>query len=132
MGVRLSRGGGHYARYYGRGEELLRRYGWFTKNADDCARAVGTLRPNELGLFDMLGNAQEWCEEPEPGQMSDPKDDVGNAQAVSINERSKVFRRGGSFLSQAVNMRERVTAAPTSRGLTNHTCGFRPARTLSY
>ena len=52
------------ARHYGRGEDLLHRYGWFLKISEEHAWPVGRLRPNDLGLFDALGNAQEWTEDP--------------------------------------------------------------------
>ena len=58
------RSGSVAARHYGRGEDLLPRYGWFQKNAEGQTWPVGRLRPNDLGLFDALGNAQEWTEDP--------------------------------------------------------------------
>ena len=57
------RAGSVVGRYYGRTEELLPRYGWYQKNAEDHAWPVGRLRPNDLGLFDTLGNALEWVED---------------------------------------------------------------------
>ena len=33
-------------------------------NSKDRAWPVGSLLPNDLGLFDMLGNMYEWCQEP--------------------------------------------------------------------
>ena len=33
------------------------------QNSQDRAWPCGQLKPNELGLFDMLGNVYEWCQE---------------------------------------------------------------------
>jgi formylglycine-generating enzyme required for sulfatase activity len=59
------RAGAVTSRYYGETEELLPEYAWYTKNSEDRQmQPVGRLKPNDLGLFDMLGNAVEWCEGP--------------------------------------------------------------------
>ncbi|MFN9372068.1 MAG: protein kinase domain-containing protein [Planctomycetaceae bacterium] len=72
-------------RFYGTSKSRLRSYAWYRENSVDptqplppetpndeiqtelqrSARAwpVGQLCPNEAGLFDMLGNAMEWCQE---------------------------------------------------------------------
>lgn len=57
------RAGATTSRPYGRGTELLRRYAWYQINSDDHAWHVGMLKPNDFGLFDMLGNGGEWCHE---------------------------------------------------------------------
>ena len=44
-------------------EEFLVNYAWFLSNATKRAHPVGALKPNDLGLFDMLGNAFEWTED---------------------------------------------------------------------
>lgn len=36
-------------------------YAWIRSNARDTAHPVGTKTPNELGIYDMSGNAAEWC-----------------------------------------------------------------------
>jgi formylglycine-generating enzyme required for sulfatase activity len=56
------RAGAVTSRYYGRSEALLGDYAWYQGNAEGRAHRVGTLRPNDLGLFDMLGNVSEWCQ----------------------------------------------------------------------
>ena len=48
------------SRYYGVSTDLLAKYAWYQANSQDHAWSGGSLLPNELGLFDMLGNVYEW------------------------------------------------------------------------
>jgi formylglycine-generating enzyme required for sulfatase activity len=89
---------------------------------------VGSRKPNDLGLFDMLGNAMEWCQEQIldyrlTHAWSDDKEDL-----ESINTASSRVLRGGSFRNRAVYVR----SASRSRfvpSLNDDVC-FRPARTF--
>ena len=123
------RGGAVTARYHGRGEDLLPRYGWSAKNAEDRAWPVGRLRPNELGLFDTLGNALEWVEDPALLYVTGQTEDIENAKLFLINERTPRLVRGGSFVSQPFVLRcaSRVFDRP---GFRESSFGFRPVRTL--
>jgi formylglycine-generating enzyme required for sulfatase activity len=123
------RSGSATARYYGRGEGLLPRYAWFQKNSEDRAWPVGRLRPNDLGLFDALGNVWQWCEDPGLYYDTDQKEDKENQKYVLIDERMSRLLRGGSFYYQPVNLRSayRVSNRPGNR---DFTFGFRPVRTL--
>ena len=51
------------SRFFGEGAELLVHYARFMRNSDDHAWPVGQLKPNNFGLFDMLGNASECCQD---------------------------------------------------------------------
>ena len=48
------------SRYYGDSTDLLDKYAWYQANSQDHAWPCGSLLPNDLGLFDMLGNVFEW------------------------------------------------------------------------
>ena len=55
------RAGAITSRYYGDSIALLEKYEWYRANSPENARPVGSLLPNDLGLFDMLGNVFELC-----------------------------------------------------------------------
>lgn len=105
---------------FGKLDDLLGKYAWFAGNSDNKLHPVGTLRPNDLGLFGMLGNAREWCQ----NTWVNNKD----AKVQDTDERSRVSR-GGSFIDVAAGARSiaRDHLELTSRQVT---FGFRPARTV--
>jgi formylglycine-generating enzyme required for sulfatase activity len=46
---------------FGDDPRQLAPYAWFASNADDCTHPVGTKLPNPWGIYDLYGNASEWC-----------------------------------------------------------------------
>jgi serine/threonine protein kinase/formylglycine-generating enzyme required for sulfatase activity len=120
------RAGAVTSRYYGETEKLLGKYAWFTKNSlDSGVLPGGNLKPNDLGLFDMLGNMMEWCQEKKTPYA--PGDDREDKSAIT-NKDSRIIR-GGSFsvLAALVRSAYRGWIQPTVR---NVYVGFRPARTF--
>ena len=124
------RAGAVTSRYYGRLEELLGKYAWYSKNSQGRAWPCGQLLPNELGLFDMLGNVYEWCREQYylyPDGEVNTTTNVMNI-LLSINEKYPRLLRGGGFLYHPASVRSasRHRYAPSNRSAS---LGFRLART---
>jgi len=113
------------SRFYGSGEMLLSEYAW---HSQDRAWPVGCLKPNDLGMFDMLGNATEWCFDSYVFDRTRANrfEDRPATQAVK-NDGYRVMR-GAAFGSRPQSLRSAARShdAPVIR---NHAIGFRPART---
>jgi len=56
-----------------------------------------SLKPNDFGLFDMLGNTWQWCQDKMLPYQPGP--DV--EQSVEVREKDSRLLRGGCFYTQA-------------------------------
>ncbi len=57
-----ARGGNKSKNYQYSGSENINKVAWYDETTfEKGPRAVGSLKPNELGIYDMSGNAWEWC-----------------------------------------------------------------------
>jgi hypothetical protein len=120
------------SRHYGETAELLDRYAWYANNAAAVLHPVGLLRPNDWGLFDMLGNVVEWCQDvPLPAYSPERLGRPGEDREQEPDILGGVFRvsRGGAFDHGPGSAR----SAYENRGYprnSNFDAGFRPARTF--
>ena len=93
-------------------ESALNQYAWWGKNSGGRSHPVGRLKPNALGLYDMLGNVAEWCETAE-----DPRaKDILRVHA------------GGHFLDQNLVGQDCSTTAWLAEDAREEWTGFRLAR----
>jgi len=78
------------------GSDSIAELGWLDFNSGAKAHPVGLLKPNELGLFDMNGNAWELCED-----WYDPKYYKRSPTENPVNTKPAKYRvsRGASWMS---------------------------------
>lgn len=58
-----ARGGKKSKAYKYSGSNTLDNVAWYTNNSGKKTQNVGTKLPNELGIYDMSGNVNEWCQD---------------------------------------------------------------------
>jgi formylglycine-generating enzyme required for sulfatase activity len=124
------RAGAVTSRYYGGSLDLLDAYAWYGALCRDRARACGSLLPNDLGLFDMLGNGYEWVQDSInrelPRKLGIYRDDIYKLEYIYEKDRRGL--RGGTFDygPRVVRSAVRTWFVPAFR---NTNLGFRPSRT---
>ncbi len=141
------RAGTETSRPYGESQELLSRYAWTWLNSNNQIHPPGLLLPNEFGLFDVLGNAWEWChngpignynrdETPLPpyphGTKEDPSPDPVPTETVDAQDRAhETWRllRGGSYSYAPDRARSAFRDWQPSSDFREY-LGFRVVRTL--
>ena len=128
MGIRLPPGAASTF-YFGEDVSYLPHYAVFGAAAEGRPRACGTRKPNDFGLFDMLGNAAEWCQD-RYGRYPGTEGEAATADqdpAAAIADRDARVVRGGAFRDTADGLRSasRDKSPPSQR---RDTIGFRVAR----
>jgi len=117
-----------YANVHDRTSRRVNKFGWTRHNCDDgfaVTAPVGSFESNRFGLYDMLGNAWEWCE------------DIYSKDAYRKHQRNnpiskyggslRVLRGGSwSYGPGGVRCAGRGNNAPGGR---NNSVGFRLVRT---
>ena len=119
------RAGSSLSRPEGVSDSRLSKYGWYRVDTTSPSQhhPVGRLKPNRLGLFDMLGNAWEWTLDPFVHEA-----ERATLGGVVSNDAQRVLRGGASDCNEPYlrsSVRHRLS--PHTR---NGSIGFRVARTL--
>jgi len=72
------------------GSDVLSEVAWYEDNSEGRTHPVKSLKPNELGIYDMSGNVFEWCE-----------DNSGDYRTliptILISKSTQRIMRGGSW-----------------------------------
>ena len=103
------RAGSQTAWFFGDHELWLPRFAWFAANSSNRLQPVGRLMPNAWGLFDVSGNALEWCQ---PEQT-----------------RQALVLRGGCYRTPAAIARSANVYTQSDKGYSF--TGFRVTRTIA-
>jgi len=119
------RSGAETSRYYGLSVKLSPKYAWFQDNSEDQTWPVGMKKPNDYGLFDMLGNASQWCDNSyKPYAVLED-----SGEKTAVRDTGGRVLRGGSFdnLPSHVRSASRVQELPVYH---SYDIGIRMARTI--
>jgi formylglycine-generating enzyme required for sulfatase activity len=117
------------SRYFGESEKLLAKYAWYHQNSQGKTWPVGSLKPNDLGLFDVQGNVFAWCdtgykEYPDVVAVSEDKEDRDTID----NLKGRVLRGGSyGYCESFVRSSYRLSIASSVRANDN---SIRLARTI--
>ena len=114
-----TRAGALTSRHYGETEELLANYAWYNKNSQGRTWAVGSLKPNDFGRFDMHGNVFTWCQERFKSSPAGKGDKAAEDQEdfLTVNSTDTRVLHGGHFMLQPSMVRSafRVFSVPGNR-----------------
>ena len=101
---------------FGSDRTLLDKYAWFASNADARIHPGRELRPNLRGLFDMHGNAYEWCHDWYDDKFP-PQDSTGPAKGTDRVLRGGAWGSGWASCQVAQRQKDKPTGTDRRAGL---------------
>lgn len=89
---------------FGNDQTLLTKYAWYSVNSGSTTHVVGGKLANPFGLYDIMGNIWEWCEDDYHSTYTGAPTD-GSAWIDSPTRGSSRVLRGGAYNSSATYCR---------------------------
>ena len=123
------RAGTGTAYYYGTDAASMGDYAWYSANAGGKLHRVGEKIPNAWGLYDLYGNAWEWCLDWTGNHNSDPVTEPVGPKTGSSDSYRRIGRGGdyastvGSCRSAKINPQN--VPETTTSGASPHKTGYR-------
>ena len=105
-----ARGGNNSRGYKYSGSNTVSNVAWYKDNSSSTTHPVATKAPNELGIYDMSGNVEEWCNDGYGDYTS-----ASQTNPTVPNSGSSCVYRGGSWFYYAFACRV------SGRGYTDET-----------
>ena len=99
------RAGAVTSRFFGETDDLLPKYAWYGDNSQHLTWPVGTLKPNDFGLFDVQGNVLNWCQERWRTTSRAASDDKEVDMGLDVLPKEARKTRGASFASRMSQVR---------------------------
>jgi formylglycine-generating enzyme required for sulfatase activity/serine/threonine protein kinase len=123
------RAGTTTAGHNGDSEEAMKQHGWCRKNAGGKTHPVGQLRPNGFGVYDMHGNAWEWCQDYFLRTYDEKLIGKTSVDPLGPSEGSRRAFRGAGWFHGASHCRSAIRNSDLP-GHSDSNLGFRLAATL--
>lgn len=122
-----ARGGnvGHTNNYFYAGSNDINAVAWHSGNSNRRTHEVGLKKPNELGLYDMSGNVEEWCSDLYDNYPSSYYSQVFNHNKASY--RHDHVLRGGGWMGDKISCSIYYRSSTYLRDLDPENWGFRLA-----
>lgn len=108
---------------FGDNPATLQDYAWFDANSDGTTQSIKTRKPNAWGLYDMHGNAWEWCQDVWHDNYAGAPQD-GKAWESGGNASKRVVR-GGSWAFAAEDARSSFRMGIEASSRLGDSLGFR-------
>jgi formylglycine-generating enzyme required for sulfatase activity len=117
----------------------LPHYGWYADNSTDRAWPGGLMRPNDFGLFDLYGNAAEWCGSQSEAYPTAEQASINTAEPPAANDATDsrpvadvtlMVCRGGGWSTRRLDVYSAHHNGSAAASARFTLLGFRVARTL--